>query len=562
MVASTPPSATPTLAAVNGQPPRLARPRVQENELVIYARLLWQWSWLIVLCALLGGVAAYVASRLSAPIYQATSTLLINEARTPGAANYQDLLASERISRTYAELLTRRPILARVAAQLGQSPDIFDEGVITNLNVTPVRDTQLIQIAVDGISPELVTAVANTLPPVFITEIQAIQSARFAGSKSNLLNQLQALEQDIAATEDALTRLGAPQTAAEEQEREQLQAALTQFQASHANLLQSYEELRLVEAQSMDNITVVEPADLPDAPIRPRTLLNTLLAAIVGAMLAMGVVFLLEYLDDRIRSPNDLDSVVDAAWLGAVPRIPNVDPKNYSQQQLITQCEPRHPISEAYRGVRTNLQFSNIDVGLRSLVTTSANPSEGKTTTVANLAVTMAQAGLRTVLVDADLRRPMQHKIFALSQSPGITDALVQPDAWAGAFVRATHVSNLYLLSSGAAPPNPAELLGSQRMQQLLSQIAADADVVLIDAPPLLAVTDAQILGRLAQGVVLVIDGERTGRGAVARAVAALAQVNVRLMGVVLNRMAKSARGYDYYYNDYYYAGKGDKARG
>jgi succinoglycan biosynthesis transport protein ExoP len=557
-VAASPPSPMHN----NGAPPpgaiapALIRSQVQENELVVYARLILQWAWLIVLCALLGGVAAYVASRLSAPIYQASNTLLINEARTPGAANYQDLLTSERVSRTYAELLTRRPILARVATQLGQNPNIFDNGVVTNLSVTPVRDTQLIRISVEGISPELVTAVANTLPPVFIAEIQSIQSARFAGSKNNLLTQLETLEQDISASEAALARIGVPQTALEEQERQQLQNALTQFQASYTNLLQSYEELRLVEAQSMDNITVVEPAEIPETPIRPRTMTNTLLAMIVGAMLAMGVVFLLEYLDDRIHSPSDLEKVMDAAWLGAVPRIPGVDAKEYSRKQLITEREPRHPVSEAYRGVRTNLQFSNVDVGLRTLVMTSANPGEGKTTTVANLAVTMAQAGLRTVLIDADLRRPMQHKVFELSQSPGLTDALLQPDSWAGAFVRPTSVPNLYLLTSGVVPPNPAELLGSQRMQHLLSQIAGDADVVLIDAPPLLAVTDAQILGRLVQGVVMTIDGETTGRTAVARAAAALAQVNIRLMGVVLNRVSKSARGYAYSQSDYYYAGK------
>lgn len=204
-------------------------------------------------------------------------------------------------------------------------------------------------------------------------------------------------------------------------------------------MLQSYESLRLTEAQSIDTITVVEPARIPENPVRPRTMLNTLLAAIVGLMLATGAVFLIEFLDDTIKTPEDLNNILRVTWLGAIARMDGADTVGES---MVTVNEPRHPTSEASPW-RTNLQFSAIDTDLRSIVLTSANPGEGKTTTAVNLAIVMAQAGFSVALVDADLRRPRVHKLFGFNNTMGLTDAVVHSDLPASHYLRPTTVENL-----------------------------------------------------------------------------------------------------------------------
>lgn len=528
-----------------------------ELDLKVYFRILWHWAWLIVLCAILASAAAYTASIFSIPIYQASTTLLVDEARDPNA-NYQDLLVSERIARTYAELMKRPTTLSQVAAKFEVDPTVLNSAV-TEITVAPIRDTQLIKVTVEGISPELVAAVADTLPEVFITDINAVQTQRFAASKANLERQLTELSNQIELQQVAVDNIGDAATPADALRLGQLQNELSQTKNSYANILRSYEELRLTEVQSVDSIVVVEKARIPGAPIRPRTLVNTLLATIVGAMLALGIVFLIEYLDDRIKTPQDLLSILNSPILGTIARLPQQgkrrqqDAQAYRQASLITSLEPRHPVTEAYRSLRTNLQFSSVDETIRSLLVTSATPGEGKTTTAANLAVVFAQAGHSVILVDADIRKPQQHKIFDLPKSPGITEALVSNNTPTSFFLRETAVPNLRILTSGKEAPNPAELLGSNRMKQLLQELQQEADFLVVDAPPLLAVTDAQVLANNADGVLLVVNTEKTPRAIVARGAEAILRANGRILGVVLNRLANSARGYYYYYDSYAY---------
>lgn len=527
-----------------------------ELDLKVYFRILWHWSWLIILCAVLAAAAVYTASSFSIPIYQASTTLLVDEARNPNA-NYQDLLISERIARTYAELMKRPTTLAQVAAKFGVEPNVLNNA-ITSITATPVRDTQLLKVIVEGVSPELVAAVADTLPQVFITDINSVQTERFAASKKNLEQQLTELNNQIELQQIAVDDIGEAQTADEAVRLGELRNELAQTKNSYANILRSYEELRLTEVQSVDSIVVVEKANVPAAPIRPRVLVNTLLAAIVGAMLALGIVFLVEYMDDRIKTPQDLLNIVNTPILGTIARLPQQGSRRKvnavnRQASLITSLEPRHPITEAYRSLRTNLQFSSVDETLRSLLVTSATPGEGKTTTAANLAVVLAQAGRSVILIDADIRKPQQHKIFDLPKSPGVTEAMVSSNTPISFFLRETKIPNLRVLTSGKEAPNPAELLGSNRMKQLLQELQQEADFVVLDAPPLLAVTDAQVLANDVQGVLLVVNTEKTPRAMVARGAEAIQRANGRILGVVLNRLANSARGYYYYYDSYAY---------
>lgn len=526
-------------------------------DLKVYGRLIWHWLWLIATCTVLAGIGGYIFSILSVPVYQASSTVLIDQARN-SSASYQDLLSSERIARTYAELMQRETTMEKVAARFNIDLAVLDD-VLTDVSVTPLRDTQLIRVVVEGISPQLVMAVADTLPKVFIEEIGNVQSQRFDDSKQNLEGQLNTLSGEIELHQIAIDEIGQSRTAEEEVRLGQLRNELAQYQNSYANVLRSYEELRLTEVQSVDSIVVVSPAKLPEAPIRPKIFLNTLILAIIGGALALGTVFLIDYLDDRVKSPQDLHAVTNTPILGTIARIQSDQGKFLKKNELsreeglIAQREPRHPVTEAYRSLRTNLQFTNVDETLHSFLVTSATPGEGKTTTASNIAVVLAQSGRSVILVDADIRKPQQHKIFGQAKTPGLTDALLAGTAPLELFIRQTAVPNLRILAAGKDAPNPAELLGSQRMHTLVTQLRELADVVVFDAPPLLAVTDAQVLAKQTQGVLLIIDTEKTPRAMVARAIESLERANVRLFGAVLNRLARSARSYYYYYDSYAY---------
>ena len=453
--------------------------------------------------------------------------------------------------------MERPTTLAKVAERFNIDVVTLQQA-ISAITVTTIRDTQLVKVAIEGVSPELVAAVADTLPQVFIAEISEIQTQRFAESKKSLEQQLTTLSNEVNLKQIAIDELGNSLTAAEEVRLGELRNELAQYKNSYANVLRSYEELRLTEVQSVDSIVIVEKATAPSAPIRPRILINVLLALVVGAMLALGVIFLIEYLDDRVKTPQDLYKVVNTPILGAIAQLPNTgtrkkDEHSLRQESLITANQPRHPITEAYRSLRTSLQFSSVDDVMRSLLVTSATPGEGKTTTAANLAVVLAQSGRSVILIDADIRKPQQHKIFHLPKSPGLTDAMVASNSPLAFFLHDTDVPNLRVMTSGKEAPNPAELLGSKRMKQVIESLNAEADVLVFDAPPLLAVTDAQVLASQVQGVLLVVNTEKTPRAVVARAAESLLRGNGRLFGAVLNRLARSPRSYYYYYDSYSY---------
>jgi non-specific protein-tyrosine kinase len=212
---------------------------------------------------------------------------------------------------------------------------------------------------------------------------------------------------------------------------------------------------------------------------------------------------------------------------------------------LVTITDPRSPASEAYRTLRTNLSFYSLDKPLRTLVVTSPAAGEGKSTTIANLAVTMAQSGRRTILVDTDLRRPTLHELFDLQMAPGLTNLVMEEVG--DLPLQRTPVENLWLLSSGPKPPNPADLLGAARMDQIITQLMDKADMVLFDAPPVMAAADAAILGAKVDGVLLIIQAGKTRRDHSERARELLEKAKVRIVGAALTNAPKDSSMGEYY---------------
>ena len=274
--------------------------------------------------------------------------------------------------------------------------------------------------------------------------------------------------------------------------------------------------------------------------------MNLLLGILSGTVLALGLTFFFEYLDSRLKTPDEVKSHLGLPALGLVPVLP---PKSWKGKEPLIHVGVPPGFAEAFRTIRTNVLFSSAEEGSRALVITSTAPGEGKTTVASNLAIGFAQAGQRVLLIDADMRRPRVHEVFGRRQEPGLSNVMVG-NAKASQSVHKTGVPGLWVMAAGHLPPNPAELLGSQRFRDFVTSLKEHFDLILIDSPPVMAVTDAVIAAHAANGVVFVVGSEMTSRQAARAAVEHLEQGRVHFVGAILNRVDLERNSY--YYSNYY----------
>ncbi len=291
---------------------------------------------------------------------------------------------------------------------------------------------------------------------------------------------------------------------------------------------------------------VIENAGIPTVPIQPKPMMNIALAFVLGAALAVGVVFLQEYLDDRIHEPDDLMRLARLPSLGHVPAIGPGD------AHLVSQLASDSHVSEAYRSVRSAIGFAGLDGPVRLIQITSASKGEGKSLTSANTAAAMAMDGKKVILVDSDMRRPSQHKVLTLPLSPGLSEVLVGQKTWQEV-IHDGPVPNLRIICAGTMPPNPAELLGARSFVQLANDLLEQADVVIFDTPPCLPVTDPLIVASRMDAVILVISAGSTRRGAIRHVMGLLTRARARVVGAVFNRVDAKQGGYYYQYYKHYY---------
>jgi len=321
-------------------------------------------------------------------------------------------------------------------------------------------------------------------------------------------------------------------------------------------LIKRFKETSLTEDMKTGNIRVIDRAEVPQSAVKPRKKLNILLAMIVGLTLGTGLAFLFEYLDNTIKTPEEIKRYLDIPYLGPVPAITmngREDGLEDFDPELEAAHSPKSTASEAYRGIRTNILFSSADSEPQVLLVSSAGPQEGKTMTSANLAITMAQAGSRVALIDCDLRRPKIHQVFNISRDQGMSNILVGKLDVKEALQQAA-IPNLFVIPSGPVPPNPSEILGSSRMQELIAGLRQNFDRVLIDSPPITAVTDAAVLTRSIDGAVLVIRSNDKSRELVRDSLEKLRSVDAPILGAVLNGVDTSKNSYYYYQYAYYYS--------
>jgi polysaccharide biosynthesis transport protein len=513
-------------------------PEAEGVDIRHYLYLAWQWLWLLVLEAAVVGGVTYLISQRMTPVFSTSTKLLVMEAASNKPADYTSLLASERLAQTYADMITNEALLQETIDRLGMQTTPAE--LAKSIKASPVQDTQLITVTVEGASPALIARIANTLVQVLIERVSAIQSDRYSNSEQSLsaqLTDIDALLQDLQNQMD--------QTA-DPAEKARLDDQAVQYRQIYANLLTTYEQTRLAEAQSSANIVQVNQAQMPMIAIKPKVLQNTLLAAFLSALVVAGGIFLIDAFDDTIKTPGQVTKTFGLPVLGVIIQHRNgLGP--------ICQDQPRSPVSEAFRSLRTNIQYSNIDAPLRTLLVTSPSPREGKTLVCANLAVVFAQGGKNVILVDADLRRPAVHKRLEVSNNIGLTNLLLQPEIVLDGMLQKTKTANLSVVSAGDLPPNPAELLGTRKMRLILDKLKEGMNILVIDSPPVLPVADPSVLAPIVDGVLLVLQPGKTTLSEARDTVERLRRVNAKIIGIILNNVDLKGSSYHYFYRKNYH---------
>ncbi len=329
---------------------------------------------------------------------------------------------------------------------------------------------------------------------------------------------------------------------------DQIQATLTQYQQIYSNLVASLETVRMANMNNTTNIVQVDKAVANPIPVRPQPVVNMAIGGILGLLLAGGFAFVTEYMDDTLRSPEEVSEILHFPVLGFIGDMnhPKLRATGKMREMPYVLAQPRSPVTEAFRSLRANIEFTDLDRPIRTLVVTSSTLSEGKTTIATNLAIVMSQLGRQVILIDADLRRPRVHRALGISNVMGLSDVL-RNHATLQEVAQPWGNTKLRVITSGSLPPNPAEVLSSERMVQVMNDLKNIADMVIIDSPPSL-LADASVLAARADGVLLVIQSNKTQLNAATAMINQLKRVGANVVGVALNRI--NSRESYYYYDD------------
>lgn len=547
-------------------------------ELLTYWKIFRKRLLLIALLILVVefGAVYYVVSRV--PLYSTTTTMIITPSAMGSLLSYQVNLTLGPLANTYIQYMGTRSFGEMVAARM--PVEISSAEVLRSIQAEFVRDTQIFRITATHRNPEVAQMLANTTAQMLIdanTERQlSQQEARLAAQRSpealarqKQMNDLIAVLQDelnyyddqIRTLDNEIRNLEqGPQSVETAQRTLELRDRILQYRTERIGVLTSLAETQNAlssafeePSSDVDTIVVVDPALLPMAA-RQRDFLQPMVAALVAALaLGFGLAWVFEYLDYTIKTPEELDDLYGMPTQGAIAGVGGGNGDQGRGLALVTATDPRSPVAEAFRALRTSVRMTGVDGPVHSLMVTSAGPGEGKTFVASNLAVVFAQEGRRTILVDLDLRKPQISARFGLRREPGFSNLVVDRELAVEHCLQATAIPHLLVIAAGTVPPHPSELLGSARAGEVIEQIKALADVVVFDTAPAATVTDALLVVPHIDGALQVVGAGSTRRDLALRCKALLERAGARLLGPVLNRVEAGDLGY--YANYYSYGG-------
>lgn len=518
-------------------------------ELRDYLNVIRARKWVIIQAVLIVTITAVGVSLLQPPVFEGQAKVLISD-RDTGAAilgtAISDLTSQpERGLQTQVQLMQLRPLVENTIRKLGLKT--APEGLMNRIEVSAVGQTNIVTITAKSGDSQTASSIANTMAEEFVDWSKEYKRESIKAAADEVDERLEASKQELLELGRRISAEG---------KSDELSAELAIATGSYTTLAGQLEELRIQEQLEVGSGRVVSPAVLSEEPVEPSPLRNGVLGLAVGLIFGLGMAFFYEYLDNTIKSSEEAEGIFGAPVLGLIPA-EKYDKDEKRRLTLIS--HPGTPAAEAYRVLRNSLDFINFEHNIKTLLVTSAAPAEGKSTVAANLAAGLAQAGKKVVLLSCDFRRPTTQQFFQVSTMIGLSDVLTGANSLKSALQRASELPNLLILTSGKLPPNPSELLGSEKMRALIKELEEWADWVIVDTPPLLAVADGAAVARWVDGVLIVTKGGASTRDAGKKAAEMLGQIGARIIGSVVWGLesAPGGGGYGYYagkgYKGYYY---------
>lgn len=511
-----------------------------------------RWLWVVLLATLIAGGTTYWISLQQPVFYEAQARLIVGPGIDSLNPELNDLRTGGQLLQTYAELAKSRPVLQHVIDRLGLnvSTDVLEQGITVRAD----QETQFLSVKVEDGNPTQAATIANAIADRLVELSPSSPGGSAAQLQERMGDQARRIEDNIASIEGKIVQLEYEFESTNDvtQKRvisDELSQQRIRLVDAHATLALLYDSL---QKASTNKVRLVEPA-IDGEEVNSQVNLKVIIGAVAGLILSISVVLVFEFFDDATVKTTE-----GVGKLTKLPTLVGIGEIRTSDDALVTISQPRSPISEAYRVLRTSIQFSSVDNPNRTLLITSSIPGEGKSTTAANLAVVMAQAGHNVLLVDTDLRQA-QDQIFELPNRRGLTSLLLEFNVADGDHnvrallndvVQETRVEGLHLLSSGPVPPNPSELLGSTKMKTLLHSLGTAYDYVILDSPAVLAATDAAVLSVLADGTLVTALAGKSRKTHLSQAVEQLREVNANLMGVILNGLSAKSDSYGMYYRE------------
>jgi succinoglycan biosynthesis transport protein ExoP len=508
-------------------------------DLKYYLSILWGNKWIIITTLVITLVVVTVGTMLITPIYSASATLRVATAST-NSITYTDYQYADRLMNTYTKIATSRPVLNELASKLNLQ-------TLPDVNVSAISSTELLQIVTKSSDPMVAQSAANTLAEILIAQSQSLYSGGVKSTTEILSEQLTTSEDELNQARSDYENLVA-QTPNDTEGIAKANLVIDLKQNTYETLLDEYEAARLREAIRANTITVIEPAVLPLKPTQPKALLNIALGFMVGLVGGIGLVFLFENLNPRVHTMDQIETITK---LDIIEKIPSVKQKGLSglfKKPVII----NNPIFKgSFQKLQAKIsQLNSSDHPIKRILFSSAVPGEGKSTIVSNLAIAMGKTGQNVIVVDCDMRLPMQHKFFGLPNKLGLSTLLTQQTRLLDVLQKSRN-PNTWVLTSGPVVSNAMELLVSPQMKSVLELLVQKFDYVLLDTPALLPVGDAIALSNIVDAIVLVIRQSYCKEDDLRETCKQLADMNSKLIGVVVNDAKQSGR---YYYNKYKYS--------
>jgi polysaccharide biosynthesis transport protein len=502
----------------------------------ILRRRLWV---LIVVPTLVGGVAV-ASANLETPMYRSSADILIARTQAEIAFNIQGGLAvsdPNRLMANQIRVIRSQALTGLVRERLGFGADIA---------AVASKTEDVISLSAVDADPERAASIVDAYADAYLNYRRSTSASQNATIQSELQRQIDSAEAQLKSLDDAIAIFAPDQReAARATQADQRNVLVTNLATQRARLSQLESAANVEEGGAQ----LLAPADVPGSPFEPHPVRSGLLGLAVGLMLAVGLLLLVDYLDNKIRGKEDLERCADGIpVIGLIPT--QAGWRKPGLGRVVSIDAPTSSSSEAYRSLRTAIQFLGVERSFQTLQVTSPAGSDGKTTTLVNLAVSLARAGQRVVVVDCDLRRPRVHQFLGVDAEPGFTSVLVGKVDLAAALRKVPGVPGLAVLPAGPIPPNPSELLAGRKTVAVLTALQAGADIVLVDSPPLLPVADAAVVARLVDCTLMVVKAGSTHRKEMTRALELLRQVNAEVVGTLLNHAPEEEQygygGYGY----------------